>query len=153
MGAVDGSAQPYRHHPTLNRLVWTEASVRAFRIGEKTHGAQSIDGWSVEIPGLHILVDVTGGHRHRTGRQPGHRQDNQKSGQCLSTYCHFCSKDRCRVVITQKNSYPNSVILISAGAQSSREGERVRGIEPPLRAWEARVLPLNYTRVTSRFPL
>ena len=24
--------------------------------------------------------------------------------------------------------------------------ERVRGIEPPLRAWEARVLPLNYTR-------
>lgn len=25
-------------------------------------------------------------------------------------------------------------------------GERVRGIEPPLQAWEARVLPLNYTR-------
>ncbi len=24
--------------------------------------------------------------------------------------------------------------------------ERVRGIEPPYRAWEARVLPLNYTR-------
>jgi hypothetical protein len=24
--------------------------------------------------------------------------------------------------------------------------ERVRGIEPPFRAWEARVLPLNYTR-------
>ena len=27
--------------------------------------------------------------------------------------------------------------------------ERVRGIEPPLRAWEARVLPLNYTRMSS----
>jgi len=25
--------------------------------------------------------------------------------------------------------------------------ERVRGIEPPLSAWEADVLPLNYTRV------
>ena len=24
--------------------------------------------------------------------------------------------------------------------------ERVRGIEPPLQAWEACVLPLNYTR-------
>ena len=24
--------------------------------------------------------------------------------------------------------------------------ERVKGIEPSLRAWEARVLPLNYTR-------
>jgi hypothetical protein len=28
--------------------------------------------------------------------------------------------------------------------------ERVRGIEPPYRAWEARVLPLNYTRRTGR---
>ncbi len=25
--------------------------------------------------------------------------------------------------------------------------ERVRGIEPPYLAWEANVLPLNYTRV------
>jgi hypothetical protein len=25
--------------------------------------------------------------------------------------------------------------------------ERVRGIEPPCAAWEAAVLPLNYTRV------
>jgi hypothetical protein len=28
--------------------------------------------------------------------------------------------------------------------------ERVRGIEPPFRAWEARVLPLNYTRGAAR---
>jgi hypothetical protein len=28
--------------------------------------------------------------------------------------------------------------------------ERVRGIEPPLSAWEADVLPLNYTRATRR---
>ena len=28
-----------------------------------------------------------------------------------------------------------------------RRRERVRGIEPPFRAWEARVLPLNHTRV------
>ena len=27
--------------------------------------------------------------------------------------------------------------------------ERVMGIEPTLRAWEARVLPLNYTRTAS----
>jgi hypothetical protein len=26
------------------------------------------------------------------------------------------------------------------------ENERVRGIEPPCAAWEAAVLPLNYTR-------
>jgi hypothetical protein len=28
--------------------------------------------------------------------------------------------------------------------------ERVRGIEPPLSAWEADVLPLNYTRASPR---
>ncbi len=28
--------------------------------------------------------------------------------------------------------------------------ERVRGIEPPSQAWEARVLPLNYTRTMDR---
>lgn len=28
--------------------------------------------------------------------------------------------------------------------------ERVRGVEPPSRAWEARVLPLNYTRERGR---
>ena len=28
--------------------------------------------------------------------------------------------------------------------------ERVRGIEPPLSAWEADVLPLNYTRTPAR---
>jgi hypothetical protein len=30
--------------------------------------------------------------------------------------------------------------------------ERVRGIEPPYRAWEARVLPLNYTRMIDILP-
>jgi hypothetical protein len=30
--------------------------------------------------------------------------------------------------------------------------ERVRGIEPPLSAWEADVLPLNYTRASRRGP-
>jgi hypothetical protein len=29
----------------------------------------------------------------------------------------------------------------------TNENERVRGIEPPCAAWEAAVLPLNYTRV------
>jgi hypothetical protein len=28
--------------------------------------------------------------------------------------------------------------------------ERVRGIEPPSRAWEALILPLNYTRSTAK---
>ena len=31
-------------------------------------------------------------------------------------------------------------------AESRQLVERVRGIEPPFQAWEARVLPLNYTR-------
>src|SRR5438874_6449635 len=31
--------------------------------------------------------------------------------------------------------------------RSKRRLERVRGIEPPCAAWEAAVLPLNYTRV------
>jgi hypothetical protein len=29
--------------------------------------------------------------------------------------------------------------------------ERVKGIEPSSKAWEAAVLPLNYTRVQPRF--
>ena len=32
-------------------------------------------------------------------------------------------------------------------APLGRGDERVRGIEPPYAAWEAAVLPLNYTRV------
>jgi hypothetical protein len=32
-------------------------------------------------------------------------------------------------------------------ALATYENERVRGIEPPCAAWEAAVLPLNYTRV------
>ena len=32
---------------------------------------------------------------------------------------------------------------------SKYERERVRGIEPPCPAWEAGVLPLNYTRVSA----
>ncbi len=30
------------------------------------------------------------------------------------------------------------------------ENERVMGIEPTLSAWEAEVLPLNYTRIKDR---
>jgi hypothetical protein len=33
-----------------------------------------------------------------------------------------------------------------AAARSAGNRERVRGIEPPFSAWEADVLPLNYTR-------
>jgi hypothetical protein len=36
---------------------------------------------------------------------------------------------------------------ISRIATTAREVERVMGIEPTLAAWEAAVLPLNYTRV------
>ncbi len=32
----------------------------------------------------------------------------------------------------------------------NQERERVRGIEPPCAAWEAAVLPLNYTRVLEK---
>ena len=31
-----------------------------------------------------------------------------------------------------------------------REVERVKGIEPSSQAWEARVLPLNHTRISVR---
>jgi hypothetical protein len=34
-----------------------------------------------------------------------------------------------------------------SGEQYSREMERVMGIEPTSSAWEAEVLPLNYTRM------
>ena len=33
------------------------------------------------------------------------------------------------------------------GLPTVQVGERVRGIEPPYAAWEAAVLPLNYTRI------
>ena len=36
--------------------------------------------------------------------------------------------------------YPSRCVLLQAG-------QRERGIEPPFRAWEARVLPLNYSRI------
>ncbi len=38
-------------------------------------------------------------------------------------------------------------------AQTEGEGkmERVMGIEPTFSAWEADVLPLNYTRIVARF--
>jgi hypothetical protein len=32
-------------------------------------------------------------------------------------------------------------------SQREKSDQRVRGIEPPCAAWEAAVLPLNYTRV------
>ena len=42
-------------------------------------------------------------------------------------------------------------ILVKAGGSTDRAGQRngirVMGIEPTPQAWEARVLPLNYTRL------
>lgn len=35
---------------------------------------------------------------------------------------------------------------VELGAAAGREVERAMGIEPTLSAWEAEVLPLNYTR-------
>jgi hypothetical protein len=37
--------------------------------------------------------------------------------------------------------------MVSKTARRSQSLERVMGIEPTLAAWEAAVLPLNYTRV------
>ena len=42
-------------------------------------------------------------------------------------------------------------IDVSTGNFSSREMERVKGIEPSYEAWEAAVLPLNYTRRPAEF--
>src|SRR2546430_243860 len=36
--------------------------------------------------------------------------------------------------------------ICSSRLRGEKEKERVRGIEPPCAAWEAAVLPLNYTR-------
>ena len=36
--------------------------------------------------------------------------------------------------------------LGNKGGKDGKKLERVRGIEPPYSAWEADVLPLNYTR-------
>ena len=38
----------------------------------------------------------------------------------------------------------------AVGGPKSVAMERVKGIEPSYAAWEAAVLPLNYTRVVSR---
>src|SRR6266478_3741786 len=39
-----------------------------------------------------------------------------------------------------------SYVVSLINFRGSLEGKRVRGIEPPCAAWEAAVLPLNYTR-------
>jgi hypothetical protein len=47
----------------------------------------------------------------------------------------------------------NSAVLPPLSADFAYENgrkERVRGIEPPCAAWEAAVLPLNYTRVLEK---
>ena len=51
---------------------------------------------------------------------------------------------RDRVVIAQRET--RRPVETEQRADLRLRMERVRGIEPPLRAWEARVLPLNYTR-------
>ena len=50
----------------------------------------------------------------------------------------------------QKVQEKGTAALFNATAPftSSLAMERVKGIEPSTRAWEARVLPLNYTRKT-----
>lgn len=41
-------------------------------------------------------------------------------------------------------------VLVQCLAHCREKMERVMGIEPTLAAWEAAVLPLNYTRVTAQ---
>jgi hypothetical protein len=41
--------------------------------------------------------------------------------------------------------------MASSASQAALELERVMGIEPTLAAWEAAVLPLNYTRIRHLF--
>ena len=40
---------------------------------------------------------------------------------------------------------------LQKGAEMGKDMERVNGIEPSLKAWEASVLPLNYTRKINHF--
>jgi hypothetical protein len=53
--------------------------------------------------------------------------------------------DGCDRAVIALDPEERNRMTIQAADQPVRV-ERVRGIEPPLRAWEARVLPLNYTR-------
>jgi hypothetical protein len=51
-----------------------------------------------------------------------------------------------------RSSFPsNQVLALPCIAWRSGEMERVMGIEPTLAAWEAAVLPLNYTRGAQDF--
>jgi hypothetical protein len=51
------------------------------------------------------------------------------------------------IFIPQKKKQISPKIPDSAADQSSIKRKRVKGIEPSCPAWEAGVLPLNYTRV------
>ena len=45
-------------------------------------------------------------------------------------------------MLKRARQHSRDIILL----RGSDDNERVRGIEPPCAAWEAAVLPLNYTR-------
>ena len=51
----------------------------------------------------------------------------------------------------EQRSQLQSGILRKSGFTSTGHLERVKGIEPSYAAWEAAVLPLNYTRVAREF--
>lgn len=56
-------------------------------------------------------------------------------------------REKCRRQDSQLLAHPNSPIREDPYGRTITDNlERVMGIEPTLKAWEASVLPLNYTR-------
>lgn len=76
--------------------------------------------------------EAAGAKKSPTFQQGGHRRDPQ-----LLESHHYTAR-------WHFNSAPLSLLVVH---EQKETVERVMGIEPTLAAWEAAVLPLNYTRM------
>src|SRR5436189_3828705 len=61
--------------------------------------------------------------------------------------------EKCDIVFARESWQANVEIVqrASRARRCASENERVKGIEPSCAAWEAAVLPLNYTRAPAPF--
>ena len=59
---------------------------------------------------------------------------------------HLGNNDNTQWLCLKNAKIPNQVALPRLTSAGRRRVERVKGIEPSYEAWEAAVLPLNYTR-------
>ena len=69
------------------------------------------------------------------------------TGSCLiSGYARIAATPVENLIATANSLKPSTLTVLSASV-TVKSMERVMGIEPTLSAWEAEVLPLNYTRL------